>query len=55
MRYETINFGTKENLKTLKLGTCCTKNLLFIALFKQLEYVLTHTYEDIKTYGTNII
>ena len=51
LQFELINLGTKIEGKCCSLG----ERNKFISLFKQYKDVFSWTYEDLKTYDTNII
>ena len=57
LQFELINLGTEIEPKYVNLGKCCSpgERNKFISLFKQYKDVFTWTYEDMKTYDTNII
>ena len=57
LQFELINLGTKVEPKYVNLGNCCSpgERNKFISLFKQYKDVFAWTYEEIKTYDTNII
>ena len=57
LQFELINLRTEIEPKYVNLGKCCSpgeKNK-FISLFKQYKDVFSWTYEDLRTYDTNII
>ena len=51
-----MNLSTKQDTKNINLGKNCThaKRTTFMKFFRELKYVFTWTYEDIKTYDTKI-
>ena len=55
--YSSINLGTETEPKYMSLGKCCPpdERNKFINLFKRYKDVFAWTYEDLKTYYTNII
>eukprot|EP00253_Pinus_taeda_P021619 PITA_21619 len=57
MMHEPINLGKKQDPKFVNLGTSCTllERQEFFCLFKQYQYVFACTYDDLKTYDTQII
>ena len=57
LQFELINLGTEMKPKYVNLGKCCspTERDKSIILFKQYKDVFSWTYEDLKTYDTNII
>ena len=57
LQFELINLGTEMDPKYVSLGKCCSpgERSKFISLFKQYKDVFAWTYEDLKTYDTNII
>ena len=57
LQFELINLGTEIEPKYVNLGKCCSlgERNKFISLFKQYKDVFAWTYEDLKTYETNII
>ena len=57
LHFELINLGTEMEPKYVNLGKCCSpvERDKFIILFKQYKDVFAWTYEDLKTYDTNII
>ena len=57
MRYETINLGTESNLQNINLGSDCTSNekMAFLKLFNEFKNVFAWSYDDMKTFNTQII
>ena len=57
LRFKLTNLGTEMDPKYVILGKCFSlgERNEFISLFKQYKYVFSGTYEDLKTYDTNII
>ena len=57
MKYESINLGTELNPQTVNLGIDCTpaKKTTFIKLFKEFKDVFAWTYDDLKTFNTQVI
>ena len=57
MRYETINLGTESNLQNINLGSDCTPNekLAFLKLLSEFKDVFAWSYNDLKTFDTQII
>ena len=57
LQFELINLGIEIEPKYVNLGKCCFPGEInkFISLFKQYKDVFSWTYEDLKTYDTNII
>ena len=57
MRYEAINLGTDLNPQTINLGVDCnpTEKIAFIKLFKKFKDVFAWTYDDLKTFNTQVI
>ena len=55
--YEVVNLGTEQDPKNINLGKNCThaKRTTFMKLFREFKDVFAWTYEDLKTYDTNII
>ena len=57
MRYETINLGTELNPQTINLGLNCdpVEKTAFMKLFKEFKYVFAWTYDDLKTFNTQVM
>ena len=57
MRYETINLGTELDPQTINLGIDCNpvEKIAFIKLFKEFKDVFSWTYEDLKTFNTQVM
>ena len=57
MRYETINLGIELNPQTINLGMDCnpTAKTTFIKLFKEFKDVFAWTYDDLKTFNTQVM
>ena len=57
MRYETINLGIESNLQNINLGSDCTSNekVAFLKLFSEFKNVFGWSYDDLKTFDTQII
>ena len=57
LQLELINLGTETEPKYVSLGKCCSpdERNKFINIFKRYKDVFAWTYEDLKTYDTNII
>ena len=57
MRYETINLGTYLNPQTINLGVDCNpeEKTAFIKLFKEFKDVFAWTYDDLKTFNTQVM
>jgi hypothetical protein len=57
MMHFLVNLGTPEQPKYINLGTCCSeaKKHTFTQLFKKYHDVFAWTYDDLKTYDTQII
>ena len=57
LQFELINLGTEMKPKYVNLGKCYSpaERDKFIIFFKQYKDVFAWTYEDLKTYDTNII
>ena len=55
--YEDVNLGTEHNPKNINLGKNCThaERTIFMKFFREFKDVFAWTYEDLKTYRTNII
>ena len=52
-----MNLGIKHKSHNINLGTECTPKERhdFIKFFKEYKYVLAWTYDDLKTFDTNIM
>lgn len=57
MMHELINLRIEQDSKFVNLGTCFTQQewQAFVHLFKQYRDVFAWTYDDLKTYDTQII
>ena len=57
LKFELIKLGTEAEPRYVNLGKCCSsgERSKFISLFKQYKDVFAWTYEELKTYDTNII
>jgi hypothetical protein len=57
MMHFLVNLGTSEQPKYVNLGTCCSEaeKHTFTELFKRYRDVFSWTYDDMKTYDTQII
>ena len=57
MKYESINLGAELNPQTINLGIDCTpaEKTTFIKLFKEFKDVFAWTYDDLKTFNTQVM
>jgi hypothetical protein len=57
MQFEVINLGTNNMPQNINLGKnfSLTERQAFIKLFKEYKDIFSWTYDDLKTYDTNII
>jgi hypothetical protein len=57
MQFEVINLGSEKIPQTINLGKKCSpeERQAFIKLFKEYKDIFSWTYDDLKTYDTNII
>ena len=56
LQFELINLGTEAEPKYVNLGKCCSPGERSkFSIFKQYKDVFAWTYEELKTYDTNII
>jgi hypothetical protein len=57
MQFEVINLGTNNTPQNINLGKNCSseERQAFIKLFKEYKDIFSWTYDDLKTYDTNII
>ena len=57
LSYEKVNLGTSENPQCINLGLGCSKKekVAFVKLFKEFKDVFAWNYDDLKTFGPNII
>jgi hypothetical protein len=57
MQFELINLGTNSVPENIKFGKNCSlaERKSFIMMFKEYKYIFSWTYDDLKTYDTNII
>jgi hypothetical protein len=57
MQFEVVNMGTSTTSQNINLGNNRSPDERkdFIRLFKEYKYIFSWTYEDLKTYDTNII
>ena len=57
MQYEVINLGTPDKPQNINLGVQCSdeEKFSFIKLFKEYKDVFSWSYEDLKTFDTQIM
>jgi hypothetical protein len=57
MQYEVINLGIDKNPQMVNLGTNCSpvEKHVFISLFIEYKDIFVWTYDNLKTFDTNII
>ena len=57
MRYETINLGAELNPQTINLGVDCNpkEETTFIKLLQEFKDVFAWTYDDLKTFNTQVM
>ena len=57
MKFEVINLGTESNPQNINLGTWCTpiESDAYIKLFREFKDVFAWTYDDLKTFDTQIM
>ena len=57
MQYKVINLGTLDKPQKINLGVQCfeEEKVAFIKLFKEYKDVFAWSYEDLKTFDTQIM